>query len=155
MSNMSRKQKWLILLGSIVFIIFVFVIYAAFLSSWGERGWSRIANITISEQEHLIHKAGEIDNVDVYTYNISDVTYINITAKEISLEELLNKDWMDIENLLYGDKTYKRFSGESVEVYTAENYMIICYKNTLVYAPLKEDFNTIIKNISETEYNKS
>ena len=155
MSNMSRKQKELILLGSIVFIILILIMYAAFFSNWGERGWSKIANITISEEENIIDKAGKIDNVDVYTYNISDVTYINITAKEISLEELLNKDWMDIDNLLYGDKTYKSLSGESVEVYTAENYMIICYKNTLVYAPLKEDFNTIIKNISETEYNKS
>lgn len=151
MSNMSRYQKWIVLFGSIVIIIFVFVIYAAFFSSWGERGWSRIANITISEQENLIHKAGEIDNVDVYTYNLSEVIFINITAKEIRLEELLEKEWMDIDNLLYGDKTYKSLSGESVAVYTEENYMIIYYKNTLVYAPLKEDFNTIIKNISEEE----
>ena len=145
---MSRKQKWFILLGSIVFIILILIMYAAFFSNWGERGWSKIANITISEEENIIDKAGKIDNVDVYTYNISDVTYINITAKEISLEELLNKDWMDIDNLLYGDKTYKSVSGESVEVYTAENYMIICYKNTLVYAPLKADLNTIMKDIS-------
>lgn len=150
MSNMSRKQKRLVLFGSIVFIIFVFVIYAAFFSSWGERGWSKIANITISEQENLIHKAGEIDNVDVYTYNLCEVTFLHITAKEISLEELLNEDWMDVDNLLYGDKEYRSIYGENAEVYTTENYMTINYKNTLVYAPLKADLNTIIKNISET-----
>lgn len=119
--------------GVITVLILVYVLYAALFSQWDERGWSKFANITISEQG--LQEIGELEGVKIYTYDLSDVVYLNITADEITLEDYIRKDWVGIENLLHGEKTERKLDGKTVTVYSSENYDIVHLEDAIVFMP--------------------
>lgn len=130
-----RKHRNIIVIvvGVITVLILVYVLYAAFFSQWGERGWSKIANITISEQG--LQEIGELEGVKIYTYNLLDVVYLNITADEITLKDYINQDWVGIENLMHGEKTERKLDGKAVTVYSSENYDVVHSEDAIVFMP--------------------
>lgn len=131
-----RKHRIIIIIvaGIMIVLLLVYVLYAAFFSQWGERGWSKIANITIAEEEGL-QEISELEGVKIYTCNLSEVMYLNITADEITLEDYIKQDWAEIENLLHGEKTERKLDGKVVTVYSSENYDIVHLKNAIVFMP--------------------
>lgn len=65
----------IIVVGIMIVLLLAYVLYEAFFSQWGERGWSKIANITIAEEKGL-QEIGELEGVRIYTYNLSEVVYL-------------------------------------------------------------------------------
>lgn len=135
-------KKVLIIIGAMGCIVFGLMIYGIFFSNWGENGWSNVANITIREQG--LKQIGKIENVDVFTYNLADIRYIHISAKEMILDDFIQQDWVKLKHLLYGEKSIKDIEGSYVEVYKTENYMVMYVNETLIYAPLGEDVEQIL-----------
>jgi len=147
---MNKTWKSVKAAGIVIFCLAVlFFIYGVFFSEWGEKGWSEGANISIDDSG--IVKIGTIDDTSVYTYDLSEVYFLHISAKGMGLDEFIKQDWVDTENLFNGEKDTFTANGQRVDVYMNEAYKVIHTGGIIIYAPVKADESKLIDEAINTQ----
>lgn len=142
------KAFMISLFAALLIIGLVFTGYSIYSQQYNH-GYYRWVSWNDTDKSGL-KNLGSIDGCQVYSYNISELYYINFNAKRTSLKDFLKNHWLDKDDLMLGGKIEnKRILNLPTRVYTFEGIKILDTGGAIVYMNYREDELEVMQLLQE------